>query len=48
MYTIKKTYGNRAYEHAAAEVWNKLSCDIRISKSLFEKRFKTVLFDEYF
>ena len=40
--TNTKTHENRAYEHAATEIWNKLSSDIRLSKQYSSKNISKV------
>ena len=48
--TNTKSFGNKSFIHTAAEVWNALQIDIKLSKSLdiFKSRLKTTLFEEYF
>jgi hypothetical protein len=42
----RNEYGRRGFSIAAPEVWNKLSCVVRLSESsqFFRKRLKTFLF----
>ena len=44
--TNTKTFGNKSFLHAAAEIWNGLHIDIKLSNSL--NTFKNSLFEEYF
>ena len=48
--TRLKTYGDRAFQYAAAVEWNKLPLDIRLSPSVtcFKSNLKTCLFKQYF
>ena len=48
--TRLKTYGDRAFQYAAAVEWNKLPLDIRLSPSVtcFKSNLKTYSFKQYF